>query len=245
MTIWQLLSILCFIYFLFLYSKRLGTKFFYIWLLLGMVFIEVNHISVTGESYFIPAKLISAAKILFTAGWICLFAAALFSLKGFFIRDKKITTDYLIILGAQVREDGPSRVLRFRIERAAEFLKEHPETTAIVSGGRGSNEPESEAAVMKRYLAEKGINEERIITEDQSRNTVENLRFSAKFLNKEKDTIAIITSNYHISRGIMLAKREGFVHVYGIPAKTTPAFLPLNMLREALSIIKAVVWRRL
>ena len=47
--------------------------------------------------------------------------------------------EYILVLGARVREDGASRVLRYRLERAVHFLKEHPGTTAIVSGGRGSD----------------------------------------------------------------------------------------------------------
>ncbi len=243
MSVWLIISAICFLYFIFLFSQRPGTKFFYIWLLLGLVFIEVNQISLTGESTFLPSAVIPAAKIFFVAGWFSLFAAALYSAKGFFLQEKNIKTDFLIVLGAQVKEDGPSRVLRYRIERAAEFLNNHPETTVIVSGGKGSNEPESEASVMKRYLIQDGIEEQRIIEEDLSKNTVENLRFSSKYLDKKKDTVAVITSNYHISRGIWLAEREGYQNVFGIPAKTTPAFLPLNMLRESLSIIKAMIRR--
>ena len=57
--------------------------------------------------------------------------------------------DYIIVLGAQIYERGPSAVLRFRLDKAVEYLNENPQTKCIVSGGKGSNEPCSEAEGMK------------------------------------------------------------------------------------------------
>lgn len=62
--------------------------------------------------------------------------------------------DYLIVLGSQVKPDGPSRVLKYRLDRAEKYLKENPSTICIVSGGRGTNELQSEASAMKQYLVE-------------------------------------------------------------------------------------------
>lgn len=88
--------------------------------------------------------------------------------------------DYIIVLGAQVKESGPSVVLRYRLDRAVSYLKENDNTLVIVSGGKGINEPATEASVMKEYLINEGINEERIIIEDKSNTTKENLINSKK-----------------------------------------------------------------
>ena len=60
--------------------------------------------------------------------------------------------DYIIVLGAQVKESGPSVVLRYRLDRAVSYLKENDNTLVIVSGGQGANEKATEASVMKEYL---------------------------------------------------------------------------------------------
>lgn len=60
--------------------------------------------------------------------------------------------DYIIVLGAQVKESGPSVILRYRLDRALSYLKENDNTLVIVSGGQGANEKATEASVMKEYL---------------------------------------------------------------------------------------------
>ena len=60
--------------------------------------------------------------------------------------------DYIIVLGAEVKESGPSVVLRYRLDRAVSYLKENDNTLVIVSGGQGANEKATEASVMKEYL---------------------------------------------------------------------------------------------
>ena len=151
--------------------------------------------------------------------------------------------EYILVLGARVREDGASRVLRYRLERAVHFLKEHPETTAIVSGGRGSDEPCTEAEAMRDYNHKNGIDGARILLEDRSVNTSQNIRFSADVIRERGDLVeqadvGIVTSNFHMFRALKLAKKAGYRHVYGIPAKSTPFFLPNNVFRESLGIVK-------
>ena len=71
--------------------------------------------------------------------------------------------DYIIVLGAQIKEKGPSAALKFRLDEAYDYLIENEATVCIVSGGQGSNEPCSEAQGMYEYLVEKGIEPERIL----------------------------------------------------------------------------------
>ena len=74
--------------------------------------------------------------------------------------------DYVVVLGAQVRADGPSVILKYRLDAAADYLKKNPGTVCIVTGGQGYNEPYPEAVGMKDYLVQQGIEEERILTEE-------------------------------------------------------------------------------
>lgn len=117
--------------------------------------------------------------------------------------------DYIIVLGAQVRKDGPSPVLKYRLDKAVEYLNENPDTVCIVSGGQGSNEPWTEAEGMAQYLQEKGIDTARILTEDQSQTTEQNIT-NSKMLMKEGASVGIVTNNFHVFRALQIAKSTDF-----------------------------------
>jgi uncharacterized SAM-binding protein YcdF (DUF218 family) len=157
-------------------------------------------------------------------------------LSGF--REKgKENLDYIIVLGAQVYENGPSMVLKFRLDQAIEYLQDNPETTCIVSGGQGYNEPFAEAVGMADYLEKNGISKERIILEDKSKNTKQNIANSMQLM-PEGASVGIVTNNFHVFRALQTAKREGLENVCAIAADTTKLYLPNNMLREFFGVIK-------
>ena len=145
--------------------------------------------------------------------------------------------DYIIVLGAQVRGDVPSRALYSRIKKAGEYLEQNPRTKAVLSGGQGPGENLSEAQVMFNYLVEWGIEEERLIMEDKSTSTLENLEFSARLMEKGKH-VGIVSQNFHIYRAIHLAKQQGYENVWGIASATEPQYLPHYMVREAFAVVK-------
>ena len=145
--------------------------------------------------------------------------------------------DYIIVLGAQVRESGPSAALKYRLDEAVEYLEDNPKTICIVSGGQGANEPYSEAEGMAQYLKEQGIDASRILLEDKSLNTEQNMEYS-KALIKDGASVGIITNDFHLFRAKQVARKYGLDNVCGIAAKSTPVYLPNNMLREFLAEIK-------
>ena len=69
----------------------------------------------------------------------------------------------MIVLGAKIIGDRPSRMLRNRLDAAYAYLQAHPDAVGIVSGGQGSDEQYSEAYVMEQYLLSKGIPAERLV----------------------------------------------------------------------------------
>ena len=146
--------------------------------------------------------------------------------------------DCLIVLGAQVRPDGPSLTLRYRLDTAAAYLEDHPDIPCILSGGQGYNEPCTEAEGMRDYLTARGIDESRLILEKRSSNTIENIRFSKALLPEEAGSVAIITNDFHLYRGESLAAAQGLPNVTGIAAPSVSFYLPNNMLRECMGIAK-------
>ncbi|MGE7760949.1 YdcF family protein [Peribacillus sp. NPDC097895] len=144
---------------------------------------------------------------------------------------------YLIILGARVKGSVPSLSLQYRIDKAAEYLMANTHTVVIVSGGKGPGEDISEAKAMQQGLIEQGIEEGRIIMEDKSTTTYENIVFSKELLPDPTATGVIVSNDYHIYRAVEMAKKEG-LDIKGVPAKTPKVALVKSYLREYLAITK-------
>ena len=145
--------------------------------------------------------------------------------------------DYVIVLGAHVRTTGPSKALALRLNKALEYARENPDTIFIVSGGQGSNEPATESSVMKKYLLEHGMAEHRIVEEDRSTNTRENLIFSKELI-PDGSSVGIISNGFHICRALYLAETLGYENASGIPAKSDLPTQPANLLREFFAVVK-------
>ena len=146
--------------------------------------------------------------------------------------------DYVVVLGAQVRKSGPSLVLRYRLNKAIEYLDENPNTICIVSGGKGPNEPFPEAQGMADYLKEHGIAEQRILEEPDSKTTEENIVNSKKIINDDNASIGVITNNFHMFRALQIADKYGLDNAQGIAAGSPPDMLVNNMVREFFAEIK-------
>lgn len=92
----------------------------------------------------------------------------------------------VVVLGCQVFPDGhPSLMLRGRISAAYDYLTAHPDALCVASGGQNGSEPISEAQCIRDTLVSMGIAPERILLEDQSASTEENLAFSAALLREK------------------------------------------------------------
>ena len=152
----------------------------------------------------------------------------------------EVNADYVIVLGAKVNGMVPSLSLRYRIDSAAEYLKENPESVVVASGGQGKDEAISEALAIKNSLQAKGIDPGRILMEDKSTSTEENLIFSQALIESHGGTadssVVIVTSNFHMFRALRLAKKLGYTHVTGSTAKTMWALIPQNHMREILAV---------
>lgn len=128
-------------------------------------------------------------------------------------KKQKANSDYCIVLGCAVYGTVPSKVLSSRVNSAYEFLIENPDAKAILSGGMGEGESISEAQCMYNMLSARGIAPERLIKEDRSTSTKENLHYSKELIEKENlgtNAITVISSETHLYRACLLAKEAGF-----------------------------------
>lgn len=152
--------------------------------------------------------------------------------------------DFLIILGCGLNSDGrPTPLLKGRIDRALEFDRYQKketgkELTFITSGGKGPDEAVSESSAMKQYLMEHGIPESRIIEEDQSSNTLENMKFSKeKIMAADPEgRIAFATTNYHVFRSGLKARRVK-MKALGMGSPTRWYFWPNAAVREFVGLL--------
>jgi uncharacterized SAM-binding protein YcdF (DUF218 family) len=155
--------------------------------------------------------------------------------------DSEPEAPYLLILGAGVNGTVPSLSLHNRLTAAKMYLETYPEARAILSGGQGPGEEITEAECMRRWLEAAGIFSKRLILEEQSTSTQENIQNSLAILEAmgedPRGRLAIVSSEYHLYRAKLVAKELGAEPV-GVAAKTTKPILKLNyMLREAAAVL--------
>lgn len=230
---------ICFLYFLYqLFFVHTGSYFFVAWgLLAGGCWLLTFILAHKAWIERIPGWFRRIVGFLFGVG-IAFFLVIEGLILSQFWAVPKPGADVCIILGAQIKESGPSDVLQRRLDKAIGYLQQNPDTLVIVSGGQGSNEPVSEAQGMQEYLIAKGIEPERILMEDASTDTWENLSFSAKLIDKGSDSVVIVTNNFHVFRAMYIAEKQGYSAVQGLAASTHPSNLANNMLREFFGVIK-------
>ena len=152
--------------------------------------------------------------------------------------------DFLIVLGCGFRKDGsPSPLLRGRLDRALRFAEKQEAATGkapifVTSGGQGPDEVCSESACMKRYLLEQGVPEERILEEDRSTDTFENMKYSKAQIWKvnPQGKVAFATTNYHVFRSGLYARRVK-MRAVGMGADTKWYFWPNASVREFVGLL--------
>ena len=222
-----------------------GSLFFLAWGAIGIICI-------------LAAVLLSSKRVMDAIpGWlkgivlgiVCAGLVLFFAVEGLILSQYNATAapgaDYCLILGAQLKADGPSEVLRRRLDRAIEYLNENPATKVIVSGGQGRNEPAAEAVGMKDYLVNAGISEDRILLEPLSRNTYENLTYSKGLIDPADARVVIVTNNFHVFRALKIAEKQGHTNVEGLAASAVAGLLPNNLLREFAGVLKDFIFGNL
>lgn len=149
--------------------------------------------------------------------------------------------DVLIVLGAGIRGDKVTLPLKMRLDRAIEYHKKNSKALIVVTGGQGFQETVTEASAMEKYLLENGVKKENIFKEEEATSTNENMRFSKeiidKYFDREYKTV-VVTNNFHIYRGVCIAKMEGFENVYHMHAGLQWYNIVPCYLRESLAVLK-------
>lgn len=208
-----------------------GAVFIY-----GLLFYRINFLILKIRKYFFGKLLTNFIAIFLFCGILLII---LFTFAILFYAGKEIKADTtVIVLGCRVREDGPSQMLSERIDAAYEFLIAVPESKCILSGGKGEDEPMSEAKCMYDCLVARGIDSNRLFIEEKSASTEENLGFSADIIFEEglKNDVTLITNNFHQFRATLFAKNNG-LNINNYSASTNLVYLPTYFIRELCGVL--------
>ena len=227
----------------------------------GAAFIYLRDYAVSGSEqevmrYDLLTNLLAAVYLYFECMMIGTITANAIAARYVPKKDK----DYLIVLGCAIRKDGtPTPLLRGRLDRALSFARAQEAETGkapifVLSGGRGADECISEAECMRRYLSARGVPEERMILEDQSADTAENMTFSKRLildrvrpgkeapkgywptLDAPEAKIAFSTNKYHVFRSGLKARRVK-LRAQGMGCRSKWYFWPNASVREFIGLL--------
>ena len=137
-------------------------------------------------------------------------------------RDEARPAQAIVVLGAAQYAGKPSPVLRARLDHALDLWNSHLATLLILTGGTGSGDTTSEAAVGRTYARKHGVPDSSILVESQGRTTSESMRAVAGMLEVRGLQSALLVSDpFHMLRLRILARRFGFTP-YTSPTQTSP-----------------------
>ena len=230
-------GVLCILYYLMIvyFSRKLRSTFAVFWLLTGGVHLLIG---CAPFPVYVYTGLAAVCGVL----WVCFISVEALIVSAMFSRyDRK--TDCIIVLGAQVKGIKITDSLKRRLDRAVRYLREFPETKVIVSGGKGPGEDITEADAMGDYLISCGIDPGRIVRENRSASTRENLRYSGKYTDPEHDSVGIVTNGFHMYRSCLIAAQEGYKNIYKIPTSSNPIVQINYLTSEIFAVIS--VWMRM
>lgn len=215
------------------YTGRWNSTFAGFWLLFGCA-----HLGAFFVYPKLPEIVCIGVDVALLVGW-GIFAATEFVILRTAKKTRNFSDEvaYLIVLGAQVRGRKITNSLKRRLDRTYQYLTEHPETTVIVSGGQGKDEAVTEAFAMAEYLKSLGIVEKRIIREEQSATTWENLKFSTRFIGSLEQRTAVVTNDFHLYRALLIGRQIGYTNLVGIAATSNPVLKLNYLVREFAAVL--------
>lgn len=227
-------GVFCLIYYLVIcrYVGRWNATFSRFWLICGgfCIFYGAVQKQLPKEAEWMVLAVWTVFWLAVISVWIRMLA---------FRRQKSVgRLQYLIVLGARVDGTRITSSLKLRLDRACTYAHRDGDVQVVVSGGQGKGEDLSEAEAMAKYLICHGIERDRIILEDRSSTTQENLRFTACIVPeiREKST-GIVTNSFHSYRAWLLGRQEGYRVLSSVPARSEPVLFLNYLLREALAVL--------
>lgn len=162
------------------------------------------------------------------------------------IMPKQKDQDFIIIHGAGLLNgETVTPLLKKRIDKAISAFRAstNPNVKLISSGGQGPDEKVSEAYAMAQYALAQGVPAEKILLEDKSRTTYENLLYSYQLGQQEVEdpSFLFVTNDYHVYRTSNYAKAVG-MKGQGLGCRTASYYIPSAFIREYVALVVKLKW---
>lgn len=177
---------------------------------------------------------------------LLIISASAFNIIKFGLSARPEPSDCIIVLGCRVYGAVPSPFLIERLNEGLRLYNKGYGKFIIVSGGKGTGEDVAEADAMRDYLLSKGFDSSKIITEDKSASTMQNLLYSREKMKSYNLNTAVIVSNkYHLKRASLMARKLGIDASYsGVFVSTHESYEILGFLRETLALLKFYILQK-
>jgi uncharacterized SAM-binding protein YcdF (DUF218 family) len=168
---------------------------------------------------------VKIVRRILTVAFVAVFALWVVSATAVLIwasRDEARPAQAIVVLGAAQYAGKPSPVLRARLDHALDLWNRHLAALLILTGGTGSGDTTSEAAVGRTYARKRGVPDSAILVENEGRTTSESMRAVAGMLEvRGLQTALLVSDPFHMLRLRILARRFGFTP-YTSPTQTSP-----------------------
>ena len=238
-----IIAALCLLYYVIIVCySGFGTSFSWIWLAVGILCGLIQVLDGLFRKGLISHAQSLPVRVSFwtTVGVVGVLAVIIEAMVvvGMFAQTKPSDLDYLIVLGTKVNGDEPSKSLRYRLDKAIEYLEKDDELIVVVTGGQSPGADVTEAYAMASYLIDAGVSPKRIMVEGEAMSTRENLIFSYGMIGDDDAKVGIVTNSFHVYRATSLAEKLGYDNAVGIAAPSDKVLLLNNMMREFFVIIK-------
>lgn len=235
----MVLGILCLLYFLmYAFFVDLTNVFTYFWLIVGLALVLIK----PTLKYMNVKQIAVPIGLKWTGGIVFLILLLIFIVTECVIlsygsKEPQPDADYILVLGAQVKGNRLTYALQARLDVAYEYAVDNPDSIVIVSGGKGSAEDVTEAYAMAEYLKSKGLDERRLILEEQSTSTHENIEYSKQLMESIDANVVLVTNHFHVYRGVRVAKKQGLTNVESLGAPIKWYTIPNQYVREAFAVV--------
>lgn len=219
-------------------AMRYLNLFNFIWVFIGIAFILLHQFKETIIAIY--KKTPKIGKVFFWSS-VIIFLLSFAVVESLIAANAKTSAaenaDYIIILGSRTHKNIPSFAMAHRVIASLKYIKENPNAQVVLTGGKTSSAEISEAEIMLGLLQKKGVEPNRIIIENRSKNTYQNLKYSSSLIDIDKKVL-IVSSEFHLFRAKLIAAKIGYKDVGTAASKTPRLLLPHYLLREYLAVIK-------
>ena len=153
---------------------------------------------------------------------VLMWAISLGAVVAWGARDDAAAADAIVVLGAAQYDGRPSPVLKARLDHGIALWQRGLAPWLVLTGGTGSGDTTSEAAVSRRYAIRNGVPDEAILVETRGRTTSESIRGVTTLLEAHHLRRVILVSDpFHMLRLRILAGRHGLAALVS-PTASSP-----------------------